>query len=271
VQAEFERPLDPGRIVEAMLGELVADLTHAPAAAGETVVRFEGARLFDDSPAFDLELHEREVLGVTGLVGAGKSELLGALFGTHRLRAGRVLLDGEEIRPREPAEAIGHGIHLVPEDRAAQALVPGWSVRENAVLALVRRLFNRVRDERRRTSGLIDDLGIATAGPEAPIESLSGGNQQKVVVGRWLLSPARVLLLDEPFRGVDLGARRDIAAEVRERAAEAAVVVASSDVDEVLEVADRVLVLAGGGVVRDVPAAKADRGELTLAMNGGRA
>ena len=133
VQAEFERPLDPGRIVEAMLGQLVADLTHEPGAPGETVVRFEGARLFDGSPAFDLELREGEVLGVTGLIGAGKSELLGALFGTHRLRAGRVLLDGEEIRPREPAEAIGHGIHLVPEDRAAQALIPGWTVRENAV------------------------------------------------------------------------------------------------------------------------------------------
>jgi simple sugar transport system ATP-binding protein len=140
-------------------------------------------------------------------------------------------------------------------------------VRANATLALVRRFFTRVREERKSTAGLIRRLGIAAGGPEAPIESLSGGNQQKVVVGRWLLAPARVLLLDEPFRGVDLGARRDIAAEVRELAAQSAVVVASADVDEVLEVADRIVVLAHGGVVRDVAAAAADREELTLAMN----
>ncbi len=265
VEAVFERPLDAGAIVGAMLGEIVADLEHEARTPGETVVRFEGARLFAGSPPFDLELHRGEVLGVTGLIGAGKSELLGALFGTRPLPEGRVVLEGEAIRPREPAEAIGHGVHLVPEDRAAQALIPGWSVRENAVLALVRRLFKREREERARTREMIEDLGISAPGPEAPIEELSGGNQQKVVVGRWLLSPAKVLLLDEPFRGVDLGARRDIAAKVR--AVESAVVVASSDVDEVLEVADRVVVLAQGGVVRDVPVGEADRHDLTLAMN----
>jgi simple sugar transport system ATP-binding protein len=268
LEAVFERPLQAGRIVEAMLGELAADVARPKTRdGGAAVVRFEGARVLPESEPFDLELREGEVLGLTGLIGAGKSELLGALFGLRRLPAGRILLDGREIRPRDPADAIGLGVHLVPEDRAAQALIPGWSVRANATLALVRRFFTRVRDERKSTVGLIRRLGIATAGAEAPIESLSGGNQQKVVVGRWLLAPARVLLLDEPFRGVDLGARRDIAAEVRELAAQSAVVVASADVDEVLEVADRIVVLAHGGVVRDVAAAEADREELTLAMN----
>ena len=156
-------------------------------------------------------------------------------------------------------------MHLVPEDRAAQALIPGWSVRANATLALVRRFFTRIGLERKRTNELIRDLDVASAGPEAPIESLSGGNQQKVVVGRWLLKPARVLALDEPFRGVDLGARADIAAKIREQ--DGAVIVASADVDEVLEVADRIVVLSHGAVVRDVPAASADREALTLAMN----
>jgi simple sugar transport system ATP-binding protein len=268
LEAIFQRPLQKGQIIEAMLGELADDIARPSARTGtKTVVRFESARVFADSEPFDLELRQGEVLGLTGLIGAGKSELLGALFGLRPLAEGRILLDGVEIRPRHPAEAISLGVHLVPEDRAAQALIPGWSVRANATLALVRRFFTRVRDERKRTVELIRDLGVSTAGPEAPIESLSGGNQQKVVVGRWLLKPARVLALDEPFRGVDLGARRDIAEKVRELAADGAVVVASADVDEVLEVADRIVVLSHGGVVRDVPAAEADREELTLAMN----
>ena len=115
---------------------------------------------------------------------------------------------------------------------------------------------------------MIDRLGVVCNGPEAPIESLSGGNQQKVALGRWLFEPARLLLLDEPFRGVDLGARRDIAGQLRELGDDAAVVVASADVDEVLEVADRIVVLADGTVVQDVRADVADRGQLTLAMNG---
>ena len=132
----------------------------------------------------------------------------------------------------------------------------------------VRRGLTRVRAEQRGTEEMIDRLGVVCSGPEAPIESLSGGNQQKVALGRWLFKPARVLLLDEPFRGVDLGARRDIAGRLRELEGDGAVVVASADVDEVLEVADRIVVLAEGGVVQDVRAGDADRGELTLAMNG---
>jgi len=160
----------------------------------------------------------------------------------------------------------------VPEDRAGQSLLPLWSVRANATLAAlrrwVRRGLTRVGAERHDTEAMIDRLGVVCSGPEAPIESLSGGNQQKVAVGRWLFDPARVLLLDEPFRGVDLGARRDIAEQLRELGGNHAVVVASADVDEVLEVADRIVVLADGCVVADVPAGEAERGALTLAMNG---
>ena len=227
---------------------------------GATVVRLEGARVFADSVPFDLELRGGEVLGLTGLIGAGKSELLGALFGLRPLAGGTILLDGEALAPGNPAEAIGRGVHLVPEDRAGQSLIPLWSVRANATLAVlkrfVRRGLTRVRDEQRGTEGMIERLGVVCSGPEAPIESLSGGNQQKVALGRWLFKPARVLLLDEPFRGVDLGARRDIAGRLRELEGDGAVVVASADVDEVLEVADRIVVLAEGSVVQDVRAGR---------------
>ena len=267
------RPFERRALVEAMLGEVAADIEAIERrTGGDAVVRLEGARVFEASEPFDLELRAGEVLGLTGLIGAGKSELLGALFGTRPLAAGRILLDGDELAPRHPADAIARGVHLVPEDRAGQSLLPLWSVRANATLAAlrrwVRRGLTRVGAERHDTEAMIDRLGVVCSGPEAPIESLSGGNQQKVAVGRWLFDPARVLLLDEPFRGVDLGARRDIAEQLRELGGNHAVVVASADVDEVLEVADRIVVLADGCVVADVPAGEAERGALTLAMNG---
>jgi simple sugar transport system ATP-binding protein len=273
LEAEFPRPFETAKVVHAMLGEVADDIESVTRRdGGATVVRLEGARVFADSEPFDLELRGGEVLGLTGLIGAGKSELLGALFGLRPLAGGTILLDGEALAPADPAEAIGRGVHLVPEDRAGQSLIPLWSVRANATLAVlkrfVRRGLTRVRDEQRGTEGMIHRLGVVCSGPEAPIESLSGGNQQKVALGRWLFKPARVLLLDEPFRGVDLGARRDIADRLRELEGDGAVVVASADVDEVLEVADRIVVLAEGTVVQDVRAGAADRGELTLAMNG---
>ncbi|MDA0180525.1 sugar ABC transporter ATP-binding protein [Solirubrobacter phytolaccae] len=266
--ATFAKPFTREDVVNAMLGELAEDIARPSGhVAGKAIVEIEGARLFEHSTPFDLQLREGEVLGLTGLIGAGKSELLGALFGLRPLPEGTIALDGAAIRPTHPAEAIGHGVHLVPEDRAAQALIPGWSVRGNATLALARRFFTQIGRERTRVIDLIKDLRVRTDGPEAPIESLSGGNQQKVVVGRWLLKPARVLALDEPFRGVDLGARRDIAAKARELSSGAAIVVASADVDEVLEVADRIVVLSHGSVVQDVLAKDATRESLTLAMN----
>jgi simple sugar transport system ATP-binding protein len=160
----------------------------------------------------------------------------------------------------------------VPEDRARQALLPGWSLAATVtlpVLNLVERagLLHRGREDV-LARGVVADLGIVAAGVGAEVETLSGGNQQKTVVGRWLTRRPELLLLDEPFRGVDIGARRDIGRRVRRLAGEgSAVVVLSSDVDEVLEVADRVVVLVEGTVRLDVRADAGDRRRVVDAMS----
>ena len=279
LRAVLERPFTAAEVIEHMLGgELLAIADSSERSAGpdaHEVLRLEQVRIVDGGAPVDMTVRAGEVLGLGGAIGAGKSELLHGLFGERRLAGGRVLLDGAPLAARHPAEAIRRGVHLVPEDRAGMALLPGWSVRENATLAFLsafgRSGLTRPRRERDRTREMIATLGVRAPGSESPIESLSGGNQQKVVLGRWLWRTPRVLLLDEPFRGVDVGARRDIVVEIRRRAADSAVIVASSDLDELLEVADRIVMLDAARVVADVPVGKADRAGLTLAMSGAAA
>ncbi|WP_062646970.1 sugar ABC transporter ATP-binding protein [Streptomyces maremycinicus] len=231
---------------------------------GEVALSLRGVRLFEGRAPLDLDLRAGEVTGVVGLLGAGKTELARGLFGAEPFAAGAVELDGRAYAPRRPSDAIRAGVHLVPEDRHADALVPGWSVARNISLPFLKSfsragLMNRPKEDAlgRET---IDALGVVTRDEHSTVEELSGGNQQKVVVGRWLAHTPRVLILDEPFRGVDIGARRDIGRRARALAAEgAAVLVLSADVDEVLEVADRVVVLAAGEVHLDAYGEDAER------------
>ncbi|MEV5408900.1 sugar ABC transporter ATP-binding protein [Thermopolyspora sp. NPDC052614] len=270
IQRTFTAPVDPRRLVEAMLGDDFAARgapAGARAATGAVRLTASGIRTRPGAEPFDLTVRAGEILGVTGLVGAGKSELLEQVYGARPLLSGRLLLDGEPYRPRDPREAIANGVALVAEERAAQAMVPAWSVRAHVTLPRLRAhgragLLSR-RSETRAAGRVIDLFGVRGPGPEAPIEALSGGNQQKVVVGRWLEGEPRLLLLDEPFRGVDVGARADIGRVLRERATEMAVIVASSDPQEVLDVADRVLVLHDGGPAGELRAGELRAGDVT--------
>ncbi|MFD9317475.1 sugar ABC transporter ATP-binding protein [Streptomyces sp. NPDC060053] len=233
-------------------------------AEGAVALSLRGVRLFEGRTPLDLDLRSGEVTGVVGLLGAGKTELARGLFGAEPFATGFVELDGTAYAPRRPSDAIRAGVHLVPEDRHADALVPGWSVARNISLPFLKSfsragLMNGPKEDAlgRET---IDALGVVTRDEHSTVEELSGGNQQKVVVGRWLAHTPRVLILDEPFRGVDIGARRDIGRRARALAAEgAAVLVLSADVDEVLEVADRVVVLAAGEVHLDAYGEDAER------------
>lgn len=271
LRALSTRPFSRTAIVETMLGKAVAsELEHKEQRGEEEVLRLEGVRIDSGSPPIDLSIYRGEVIGITGLIGAGKSELLYGLAGVRPYAAGRVLLQRRPIAPQHPFHAVRAGIYLVPEDRSSQALIPEWSVKANLSLPFLRGIarlgFIRSRAEQRRARALVRELGIVCAGPEADIASLSGGNQQKVVIARWLWQRGRLLLLDEPFRGVDIGARRDISQKVRELASELAVVVASSDVDEILEVADRILVMANRGLVMDTRISATDRNRIVAAM-----
>ncbi|MFD9440317.1 sugar ABC transporter ATP-binding protein [Streptomyces sp. NPDC060006] len=266
------KPFDWDRALRAMLAQAQGAETARPADArqgigpgsGEIAVSLRGVPLLPGHPPQDLDLRAGEVTGVVGLLGAGKTELARGLFGAEPFPSGTVELDGTPYAPRRPADAIRRGVHLVPEDRHADALVPGWSLAQNISLPFLRSLSTTGLVSRRRENALgrdtIERLGVVARDEHSAVEELSGGNQQKVVVGRWLAERPRVLILDEPFRGVDIGARRDIGRRARALAAEgAAVVVLSADVDEVLEVADRVVVLAAGEIHLDAYGQDAER------------
>ncbi|MFE7842857.1 sugar ABC transporter ATP-binding protein [Streptomyces sp. NPDC057474] len=261
------RPFDWDAALRAMLAQAQETTTARPVREGDqgdVALSLKGVRLFEGRTPLDLDIHAGEVTGVVGLLGAGKTELARGLFGAEPFTTGTVELDGKPYAPRRPADAIRGGVHLVPEDRHADALVPGWSVAQNISLPFLKSLsrlglMNTAR-EHALGRATIDVLGVVTRDEHSTVEELSGGNQQKVVVGRWLAETPRVLVLDEPFRGVDIGARRDIGRRARALAAEgAAVLVLSADVDEILEVADRVVVLAAGEIHLDVYGEDAER------------
>jgi simple sugar transport system ATP-binding protein len=262
IAGEFPRPLDHDAVVRAMLGPLAAHPALASTAL-KTTTRATRAPLFSargvrarpEWPTLDLDVHPGEVLGITGLLGSGKTELLRQFAGADPLLEGTLEWDGGSYAPRHPADAIRSGIGFVAEDRRQGSEFPDWDVASNitvADLTSVRRggLLSPSA-EYAAAARAISDLRIVASGPRARLRSLSGGNRQKVVVARWLTAGSRLLLLDEPFRGVDLGARADLAALLRTGRVEAAIV-ASSDPEEILEVADRILVLAAGRIVGEV-------------------
>jgi simple sugar transport system ATP-binding protein len=199
---------------------------------------------------FDLDLHTGEVVAITGVLGAGKSRLLSALFGRTAIASGSMLLDGRPYAPASAKSAIAAGVFMAAEDRHRSSMMPaGWpgsSLAATISLPHLRTWFpagllvgRREQDEAERA---IQRLGIKAAGAEVPMASLSGGNQQKVILARWEAEPSRVLLLDEPFQGVDVGARRDIIDAIRGNR-QRATLIATSDPEEALEVADRILVI----------------------------
>lgn len=267
------RPFDLDVAVGAMLGDGVVHEASElePLHGTGTVLEIRDLPVLPGTTGIDLDLSRGEVTGIIGLIGAGKTELAEHLFGARRAKRGTLTLDGAPYRPRTPKAAIAHGVHLVPEDRAAQSMLPGWSLARTFTLPFIRRferalVVGRGR-ERAHATQAIADFGIVAAGTEQPVDALSGGNQQKVIVARWMQRQPTLLVLDEPFRGVDIGARREIAARARAQAADGAcVVMLCSDVDEVREIADRIVVMVEGRIVRDARADEIRNDEIVTSM-----
>jgi ribose transport system ATP-binding protein len=199
------------------------------------------------------DLHRGEILGIAGLVGSGRTHLLETVFGVHRAASGRVLVAGRPLRPGSVPSAIATGLAYVPEDRAAHSAFRGLGLEMNlsaADLHRYRRGWLRRRPEMDDARTDISRFDIRTPGPRAPLAQLSGGNQQKAVLARWLRRSPRVLLLDEPTQGVDVGARAEIYAQIEEAVAQgSAVLLVTSDLDELLHLSDRVVVMSRGRVV----------------------
>lgn len=222
-----------------------------------------------------LDLHAGEILCVTGLIGAKRTELLRAIFGSEPFDAGTLQIDGHSVRFRSPREAVAAGVALVPEDRHREGLMLDLSVADNLVMATLKRYRSGVLLARGRVqqaaARLVQSLGVRAASTAVPVRSLSGGNQQKVLLGKWLDLGPRVLLLDEPTVGVDVAAKADIYALLRaERERGTGILVVSSDLEEVMTLADRIAVMALGRLVRVHDAATTTR-ELVMEDMGGAA
>jgi putative xylitol transport system ATP-binding protein len=203
------------------------------------------------------DLHEGEILALYGLMGSGRTEIFDRLFGLSAETAGTVTIDGRPVRITTPREAIEAGLAYVTEDRKRSGLVLTGDVRENLCLATLDRMsagpVMNARAEGRAATRMIDTLNIRTASDRLNVAHLSGGNQQKVVLGKWFLTEPRILLLDEPTRGVDVGAKREIYRVMSDFArAGGAVIMVSSETDEVLGMADRAVVMRDGRVAGEL-------------------
>ncbi|GAA4158053.1 sugar ABC transporter ATP-binding protein [Actinomadura keratinilytica] len=265
------------RIVTLMTGrtvEYVFPPRPQPRADAPEVLRVEGLTVPGHVRDVSFTVRAGEIVGLAGLVGSGRSEILEAVYGARRPTAGRVLLDGRPVKAASTADAVRLGMGLAPEERKAQALLLEESVARNVSLAGLRRFSSLGWLDRRRelaeVARQLEALDVRPHDPARKVRTLSGGNQQKVVLARWLLNRRRLLLLDEPTRGVDVGARAELYGLVRRLADEGiAVLLVSSEVPEVLGLADRVLVLREGRVIHQAPGAELDEeAVLNMIMEG---
>jgi len=223
--------------------------------AGETVLQVRGLRTSAyPRQQIDFQVRAGEIVGVAGLVGAGRTEMLQVLFGIDPAIAGEVLIQGKAVQLENSQQAIEAGLALVPEDRKQHGLVVEMSVRENIGLAGLRRhriagFFRDGAQEQRDTTEMVDQLRIKTPSQQQPVQFLSGGNQQKVVLGKWLSMAPSVILLDEPTRGIDVGAKQEIYQLMEKLARQGvAIVFVSSELEEIIGMSDRVLVMHEGSI-----------------------
>jgi L-arabinose transport system ATP-binding protein len=244
-------------VVRMMVGRDLASMKRRPdRAKSATVVRFDDVR----GPwlrGVSLEIRSGEVLGVTGLVGAGRTELARTLFGVSPIQGGRIEYRGRSYAPRGPADAIDQGIGYAPEERKAEALFMLQSVRENVSLVSLKSLsklrFISLGREEQLAARFARQLRVRTPDISQPVSTLSGGNQQKVVLARWLAVAPHLLILDEPTRGIDVGAKREIYEMIDELAAKGiAIMLISSELPEVMALSDRIVVMQNGRVTAEL-------------------
>jgi inositol transport system ATP-binding protein len=275
--------LETSTIIQLMVGRAASDLYRRPAIrhkAGPVRLAIRGLRTGSGQrtsqgttlQGIDLEVRAGEIVGIAGLVGAGRTELARAIFGADPIVAGRIEIDGKPVLIRSPHDAIRHGIGLVPEDRKQQALFLQQAVRSNFSVASLDRflragIFVDESQERTALERFRGSMKVRMASPEQPISNLSGGNQQKIVLARWLALNPKVLIVDEPTRGVDVAAKAEVHELLDALAAEGIAVVAiSSELPEVMAIADRIITMREGCITGEVLPAEATQEYLMTLM-----
>jgi ribose transport system ATP-binding protein len=255
------RDVTPSEIVEAIIGRTgAAHLVHEDRRdriSNEILLEVTNLQDGQKIRGISFQLRRGEILGLAGLMGSGRTELVNALFGLSRSASGEIKIKGIQVGINSPKDAIAHSIALIPEDRRAQGLVLDHSVSENLVLPLLGQITTGPilisKKESDLSAKLIEKFSIKTSHPNMKISGLSGGNQQKVVIGKWLGTNPEILLMDEPTAGVDIGTKSEILSLVREIADQGkAVIFISSELPELLSVSDRILVIRDGQVTKDL-------------------
>ena len=253
VATELTSDTSPERVVQQMIGRelIVANPAHAARPLGPEILRIEGWSSPGKFHDIHFSLHEGEILGLGGLVGAGRSEVAQAIFGLDPQSTGRLFIHGKEISIRSPQDALNAGIGLLPEDRKRQGLVLSMNCRENSSLAALPDLstagFIRTHDERAIAHRYIDQLRVKTPNIDSPISGLSGGNQQKIALAKWLARHCKILIVDEPTRGIDVGAKSEIHQLLDQLACQGtAILLISSELPELMNLSRRILVLREG-------------------------
>jgi inositol transport system ATP-binding protein len=276
-------PIPIGQMIEKMVGRAASELYARPTKreiAGEVRLSIRGLRTARGPNApnaivldgIDLELRAGEILGIAGLVGSGRTELARVIFGADRIASGTIALDGRPIAPKSPADALELGIGLVPEDRKQQAIFAMLAILQNFSVATLDVFSNRLgmMSDRRERAALAEYkkmLSIRMASPDQTIDGLSGGNQQKVILARWLARNPKVLIVDEPTRGVDVGAKTEVHQILVQLAARGiAIMMISSELPEVLAVSDRIVTMRQGRITGEMPAIEASEEKLMALM-----
>ncbi|MGI8545627.1 MAG: xylose ABC transporter ATP-binding protein [Aridibacter sp.] len=282
VATENALALDKDKVISLMVGRDVGDIfpesTHD---FGEVVLEAKNINAFDPDVStkklvddVSFEVREGEVLGIAGLMGAGRSELLSAIFGAWRgNHSGEVLVDGKSVSINSPGDAIKNGIGFVTEDRKRYGLILDQTIMDNSTLAGLKQISGKFLINRSKevvaTKDAMETLNVKANSPMTVTGTLSGGNQQKVVLGKWLLTKPKVLFLDEPTRGIDVGAKQEIYAEINELAKQGlAIVMVSSELPEVLGLSDRILVLHEGHLTGEFSKVEATPEKVMAAATG---
>jgi len=267
---------DSAELVEMMVGRRIESLfPKITVPIGAPVLELRGLSRLPRSRPTSFTVHAGEIVGLAGLVGSGRSELAQIVFGATPASGGEMLLDGKPVTVRNPGQARALGIAYVPEDRGTQGLVRPMTVRENMSLTVLRAVshagFLDVGAEERLADDYVARLSIRTAGIEVAALKLSGGNQQKIVLGKWLATKPKLLILDEPTRGIDVGAKAEIHRLMGELAGQGlAILMISSELPEVLGMSDRVFVMREGALVAEFARANASQAAVVAAMMGGQ-
>jgi rhamnose transport system ATP-binding protein len=266
--------LPHGQIVRLMVGRsLDALFPKEDAEIGDVVLRVEGLTRRGVFSNVSFELRRGEIVGLAGFVGSGRTEVARSIFGIDRLDAGELRIDGRPFRVRSPRSALRRGLAYLPEDRLQQGLVQPMSIAANASMAVLPDMtpggFLRPRRERALAQRFMEQLRIKATSPSQVVRSLSGGNQQKVVLSKWLAAEPRILLLDEPTHGVDVGTKADVHRTISHLAAQGlSILLISSELPEILGMSDRVLVMREGRLVAELPRSQATQERVIQAAAG---